>query len=71
MKAVWYERTGPAPDVLNFGDQPTPVAPITEAAYSNGEPLPPEPPPDDAPPPPDDGQTPTTQPTTVDPINDN
>jgi NADPH2:quinone reductase len=25
MKAVWYERTGPAPDVLTFGDRPTPV----------------------------------------------
>jgi NADPH2:quinone reductase len=26
MKAVWYERTGAAPDVLNFGDMSTPVA---------------------------------------------
>jgi NADPH:quinone reductase len=26
MKAVWYERTGPAPEVLTFGDMPTPVA---------------------------------------------
>src|SRR5438046_9850684 len=26
MKAVWYERTGPALDVLSFGDLPTPVA---------------------------------------------
>src|SRR5258708_253714 len=26
MKAVWYERTGAAPDVLSFGDMPTPVA---------------------------------------------
>src|SRR5437899_9650422 len=26
MKAVWYERTGAAPDVLSFGDTPTPVA---------------------------------------------
>src|SRR6478752_30346 len=26
MKAVWYERTGAAPDVLTFGDSPTPVA---------------------------------------------
>jgi NADPH2:quinone reductase len=26
MKAVWYERTGPAADVLSFGDMPTPVA---------------------------------------------
>jgi NADPH2:quinone reductase len=26
MKAVWYERTGGAPDVLSFGDMPTPVA---------------------------------------------
>jgi NADPH2:quinone reductase len=26
MKAVWYERTGAAPDVLTFGDRPTPVA---------------------------------------------
>lgn len=26
MKAVWYERTGAALDVLSFGDVPTPVA---------------------------------------------
>src|ERR1700755_1182668 len=26
MKAVWYERTGAPPDVLPFGDMPTPVA---------------------------------------------
>jgi NADPH2:quinone reductase len=26
VKAVWYERTGAAPDVLSFGDMPTPVA---------------------------------------------
>ncbi|SDT05946.1 NADPH:quinone reductase [Bradyrhizobium canariense] len=26
MKAVWYERTGPAADVLTYGDMPTPVA---------------------------------------------
>ena len=26
MKAVWYERTGAAPDVLTFGDMPTTVA---------------------------------------------
>jgi NADPH:quinone reductase len=26
MKAVWYERTGPAAEVLTFGDMPTPVA---------------------------------------------
>ena len=26
MKAVWYERTGAAPDVLTYGDMPTPVA---------------------------------------------
>src|SRR5258708_4403422 len=26
MKAVWYERTGAAPDVLTFGDTPTPMA---------------------------------------------
>jgi NADPH2:quinone reductase len=26
MKAVWYERTGAAPDVLAFGDMPTPMA---------------------------------------------
>ena len=26
MKAVWYERTGAAPDVLTFGDVPTPTA---------------------------------------------
>jgi len=26
MKAVWYERTGAAPDVLNFGEMPTPIA---------------------------------------------
>ena len=26
MKAVWYERTGPAPEVLVYGEMPTPVA---------------------------------------------
>src|ERR1700676_4156417 len=26
MKAVWYERTGPAPEVLTYGEMPTPVA---------------------------------------------
>src|SRR3982751_3524096 len=26
MKAVWYERAGPAPEVLTFGEMPTPVA---------------------------------------------
>src|SRR3954470_23436458 len=26
MKAIWYERTGAAPDVLSFGEMPTPVA---------------------------------------------
>jgi NADPH2:quinone reductase len=26
MKAVWYERTGPAPDVLSFGEMPTLLA---------------------------------------------
>ncbi len=26
MKAVWYEHTGAAPDVLTFGEMPTPVA---------------------------------------------
>jgi NADPH:quinone reductase len=26
MKAVWYERTGPAAEVLSFGDMPSPVA---------------------------------------------
>ncbi len=26
MKAIWYERTGAAPDVLTFGDMPTPEA---------------------------------------------
>jgi len=26
VKAVWYERTGPAPDVLVYGEMPTPVA---------------------------------------------
>jgi NADPH2:quinone reductase len=26
MKAIWYERTGAAPEVLSFGDMPTPVA---------------------------------------------
>src|SRR6202051_3763489 len=26
MKAVWYERTGAAPDVLSFGEIPTPLA---------------------------------------------
>src|SRR3954467_13223051 len=26
MKAVWYERTGPAPEVLTVGEMPTPSA---------------------------------------------
>src|SRR5450631_2202934 len=26
MKAVWYERTGAAPDVLTLGEMPTPSA---------------------------------------------
>ena len=26
VKAVWYERTGPAPEVLTYGEMPTPVA---------------------------------------------
>src|SRR5258707_11833358 len=26
MKAVWYERMGPAPEVLTYGEMPTPVA---------------------------------------------
>ncbi len=26
MKAVWYERTGPAPEVLTYGEMPTPIA---------------------------------------------
>ena len=26
MKAVWYERTGAAQDVLTYGDMPTPQA---------------------------------------------
>jgi NADPH:quinone reductase len=26
VKAVWYDKTGPAAEVLNFGDMPTPVA---------------------------------------------
>jgi NADPH2:quinone reductase len=26
MKAVGYERAGAAPDVLTFGDMPTPLA---------------------------------------------
>ncbi|THD59577.1 MAG: NADPH:quinone reductase [Bradyrhizobium sp.] len=26
MKAAWYERTGAAPDVLSFGEMPTPAA---------------------------------------------
>jgi len=26
VKAVWYGRTGAAPDVLDFGDMPTPMA---------------------------------------------
>ena len=26
MKAVWYERTGPAPEVLVHGETPTPMA---------------------------------------------
>jgi len=25
VKAVWYERTGPAAEVLTFGEMPTPV----------------------------------------------
>src|SRR6202453_4934017 len=31
MKAVWYERTGAAPEVLTFGDMPTPAAGPGEA----------------------------------------
>ena len=26
MKAIWYERTGPAPEVLTYGEMPTPSA---------------------------------------------
>ena len=26
MKAAWYERCGPATEVLSFGEQPTPTA---------------------------------------------
>ena len=26
MKAAWYERTGPATEVITFGEMPTPVA---------------------------------------------
>ena len=26
MRAVWYERTGPATEVLTYGEMPTPVA---------------------------------------------
>ena len=26
MKAAWYERTGPAPEVLSYGEMPTPLA---------------------------------------------
>jgi NADPH2:quinone reductase len=26
MRAVWYERTGPAPEVLTYGEMPTPLA---------------------------------------------
>ena len=26
MRAIWYERTGPAPEVLAYGETPTPVA---------------------------------------------
>src|SRR5206468_3448070 len=26
MKAVWYERAGPAPEVLTYGEMPTPMA---------------------------------------------
>jgi NADPH2:quinone reductase len=26
MKAVWYQRTGPAPEVLTYGEMPTPLA---------------------------------------------
>ncbi len=35
MKAVWYERTGPAPDVLTFGEMPTPVAGSGEVAMNS------------------------------------
>src|SRR4030081_2318805 len=31
MKAVWYDRRAPAPDVLPYGDMPTPVAGPGEA----------------------------------------
>jgi NADPH2:quinone reductase len=30
VRAVWYERTGPAADVLTFGEMPTPVAGVGE-----------------------------------------
>jgi NADPH2:quinone reductase len=30
MKAIWYERTGPAAEVLTFGEMPTPVAGLGE-----------------------------------------
>src|SRR6195256_3741771 len=33
MKAVWYERTGAAPDVLSYGDMPTPVAGRGEVGF--------------------------------------
>ena len=25
MKAIWYDRTGPAREVLQYGDLPTPI----------------------------------------------
>ena len=30
MRAVWYERTGPAAEVLTYGEMPTPVAGASE-----------------------------------------
>ena len=38
MKAVWYERTGAAPDVLSFGEMPTPVAGPAKSASGSTPP---------------------------------
>ena len=39
MRAVWYERTGPATEVLTFGEMATPVnltRPRMEVGHGNG-----------------------------------
>src|SRR6201746_1997986 len=36
MKAVWYERSGAATDVLTFGDMPTPMAGPGEGRVGRG-----------------------------------